>query len=232
MATTKTWNGTGDWNNNPSDWTPSGVPAATDNAEIASGTVTVSTATTINSILVDASTSATIAVNVNTPGITDNVTGNVTLGPSSTGTGVGYLNVDAGYPINSYPPGGTNLVIGGTLTVNQDEVFTVGNQELTGSTTVTAGALINDSSAYGVLSNNTTSYDSFLYGVSVIGNTAPASNGHATLDVLSQAGFGSPGDVTGTNQSHRKRADRICRGANQYHRRHARTQWPQCFPCR
>src|SRR5262245_49316620 len=50
QATDYSWNvGSGDWSD-ATKWSPNGVPAATDTATIGSGTVSVSTDTTVNNL--------------------------------------------------------------------------------------------------------------------------------------------------------------------------------------
>ena len=175
---TNTWNGStakwsvaGDWSN--------GLPAASDDVSITSGTVLLDTttgATTVNSITVANNAS----LNIKDPGHTVSISGNFTVNGGAT--------VDS----TAFDPGGTLVTIAGTLTVtNSGAGFAVGNylQGSDGSnpqphgtastTTVTAGAVSNTGGTI-----NIQSYD--------------ALGSKAILNIAGAAGFGGQaGHLTG-----------------------------------
>jgi hypothetical protein len=85
MMATKTWNGSNaDWYaNSGADWNPAGDPAASDDVVIGSGTVTLTSGDagiSVNSITL----SGTGVLQIDDPGATQSVTGNVTSAARST----------------------------------------------------------------------------------------------------------------------------------------------------
>ena len=119
--TTDIWNGNGNWTANPTDWSTGSSPPSSDDAEIASGTDTLTTTTSVHSV--------TIA-----PAANLNLTGAASLTTTANLTNLGAL----GFDVNGND-GGAKVTVGGTL-VNFGSI-TVGNSALTAAATLAAAAL-------------------------------------------------------------------------------------------
>jgi hypothetical protein len=129
--TTDLWNGNGDWNLNPSDWS-SGVPTSTTPAEIQSGTATISTSGVAKWLTIDSNTS-------------------LNLDNSTTLTLTDWLNNAGTWNLG----GGDTASIGGRLT--NSGAINIGNTGITASTTVTAASLANASAGSIDLQGNASS---------------------------------------------------------------------------
>src|ERR1700689_4192014 len=115
------WNGNGDWNGNPGDWSTGIPPASTDYAEIQSGTDTLSTTAAVKAVTVDS--------------------GNLlNIGSGATLTTSAWLNNAGTFDTTS----GSTVGIGGLLT--NSGTANLGNTGLSTSTSVTAAGLINSGS--------------------------------------------------------------------------------------
>jgi hypothetical protein len=175
--TTKTWNGSNtDWNT-AGDWSPTGVPQATDDAFINSGIVSLTTGDTpidVNSITLS-STGGAPLLEIQEPGQTQSVAGAIAIEGNSS------LSLDGA---NIGGAGGSTLTIGGTLTNSSTNGngLDIGNTGITAADTVTVngtGGLVNSSGSQ----------------INIEGNTSV----QATLNVANApAGFGTPNTETGT----------------------------------
>jgi hypothetical protein len=171
----KTWNGSNaDWNA-AGDWTPTGVPQATDDAFINSSNVSLATGDTpidVNSITLG-SAGGTPLLEIEEPGETQTVVGTVNI------EGNGSLSLDGA---NIGGAGGSTLTIGGALTNSSSNgnALGVGNTGISTADTVTVngtGGLVNTGQ------------------INIEGNTSVQS----TLNVANAAaGFGTVGVETGT----------------------------------
>jgi hypothetical protein len=171
--TTSTWNdGTADWyTNNGGDWTPAGDPGPSSAVVINSGEPELESGDAAISVASISITGGLLAIQ--DPGITQSVSGNVSL------SGNGALALDGG---NIGGAGGSSLTIGGTLTNSSTNALDIGNTGITSADTLTvngAGGLTNGASST----------------INIEGNAAV----QATLDVANAAaGFGTAGVETGT----------------------------------
>jgi fibronectin-binding autotransporter adhesin len=155
MPTTDFWNGTGNWSTDDAAWSdnnpPGSPPVPTEDAEIETGTATLTSAETIAGLQVD----APAALVITTGGtLTDTGLGtvagalelsaggsaSVTGGLSITGNGLVWVDSP-----NNNGGGGSNLAVGGTLTVSStnNNALSIGNGYITTGDTVTATALVN-----------------------------------------------------------------------------------------
>jgi hypothetical protein len=127
VVTIDDWKGTGDWNLNPTNWSPLGAPPSlTEEAAIESGDCTLSTAGWVDILNIISGARLTL-------------TGAASL------TAAGNLNDQGVWAIDaSGGSGGGAVKIGGTLT--NTGAITIGNSSLSASTTVKASGLVNSGS--------------------------------------------------------------------------------------
>jgi hypothetical protein len=158
-----------DWNT-AGDWSPTGVPQATDDAFINSGIVSLTTGDTpidVNSITLS-STGGAPLLEIQEPGQTQSVAGAIAIEGNSS------LSLDGA---NIGGAGGSTLTIGGTLTNSSTNGngLDIGNTGITAADTVTVngtGGLVNSSGSQ----------------INIEGNTSV----QATLNVANApAGFGT-----------------------------------------
>ncbi len=185
MPTTDFWNGTGNWATDVGDWSEGHKPGSTEDAEIQTGTANLTSVETIAGLQID----APAALNITTGGtLTDTGTAavvgafllqnggsaSVTGALSLTGNGVVWLDS----PFNG-GSGGSNLKVGGTLTVsstNNNALF-IGNTNISAGDTMAAAGLVST----GVIQ---------IQGAGTI---------QSTLDITTgAAGFGTLGVETGS----------------------------------
>ncbi len=178
------WNGTGNWSTDNSAWSDGIPPGSTEDAEIQTGTASLTSATTIAGLQVDASAALSLltgaaltdtgtAAVAGTFELSGGASASVTGGLGITGNGVVWLDA----PFNN-GGGGSSLTIHGTLTntsTNNNALY-IGNGNIGAGDTVTATGLVNT----GVIQ---------IQGAGTI---------QSTLDITSAAGFGTLGVETGT----------------------------------
>ena len=125
-VTTDLWNGTGDWNLNPADWSAGAPPTASTPAEIQSGNCTITASSTAQTLAIDQFAELFLAVDAN-------ISLTVTSGLSNEGELVVW--------------DGDTLTIGGTLTNSSGGtnpgVIQIGEPGLDAPATVTATSLNN-----------------------------------------------------------------------------------------
>jgi hypothetical protein len=205
------WNGTGDWNLNPTDWSLLAPPSSIEAAEIQTGDSTLSTSgwvdilNIISGAQLNLTSGATLvaAGNLNDQGaLAINTTSGsgaaVTIGGGLNNTGT--LSVDTFYQVHliswrplkyvTYSSGGSSLGIGGALT--NSGAVDIGNGHLKASTTVTARTLVNTGSitlqgAFG------STYEATL---DITGAAPSTLTGSVTLKEDSLLEFGSGGIKT------------------------------------
>jgi hypothetical protein len=120
------WNGTGDWNLNPTDWSLGAPPSSIEDAEIQTGDSTLSTAGWVDILNIISGAQLTL-------------TGAASLTAAGNLNNQGALAIDA-----SGASGGGAVKIGGSLT--NTGAITIGNLSLTAPTTVRASGLVNSGS--------------------------------------------------------------------------------------
>ena len=125
-VTTDLWNGTGDWNLNPADWSAGAPPTSSTPAEIQSGSCTITTSSTAQALTIDQFTELFLAVDAN-------ISLTVTSGLSNEGEWVVW--------------DGDTATIGGTLTNSSGGtnpgVIQIGEPGLNAPATVMATSLNN-----------------------------------------------------------------------------------------
>ena len=159
------WNGTGDWNLTPTDWSLGAPPSLAEDAVIESGDSTLSSSgwvdilNIISGAQLNLTSAATLtaAGNLNDQGaLAINTTSGsgaaVTIGGGLNNTGT--LSVDTFYQVHliswrplkyvTYSSGGSSLSIGGALT--NSGAVDIGTGHLKASTTATARTLVNTGS--------------------------------------------------------------------------------------
>jgi len=189
--TTKTWDGTtNDWyNNNGTDWSPTGDPAASDDVIINSGEAYLNPGDAGFTV---ASITLSGVLAIADPGVTQSVTGNLT------NNGIIYVDQSGA--------GGSALTIGGDLTNTAPAGvggLQIGNGGMTAASTVTVDGAVNNSGGLGVDGGsaagaqaqlvvsgafNGTGNGLYLYGGSATGTQA----------LVEATGSAAPSTLTGT----------------------------------
>ncbi len=155
------WNGNGDWDLNPSDWS-SGIPTPTTPAEIQSGTATISSGGfgEAQSLTIDGGAGVSLY---------DDASLNIT----------DWLDNVGGWSV-----GGGDTVSIGTRLINSGAID-IGNNGITASTTVTAASLTNTSTGNITLQGNASSGTTDEATLDITGSNSATVSG--TLSVLGDA---------------------------------------------
>jgi fibronectin-binding autotransporter adhesin len=162
--TTDLWNGNGDWNLNPSDWSADAPPTSTTPAEIQTGTATIST----NPAPGNAAEWLTID-----SGAELNLDGGISLAITDWLNNAGTWSLGAGDTVS----------IGGRLT--NSGTLDIGGASITASTTVTAASLTNTSGGDIDLQGNASSGTSDEATLDITGTSSSIVGG--TIKVLGDA---------------------------------------------